>query len=143
SAYFEQHRQQYYDLLLAVSERGAWQEWASFFLHGVESQAKDAIWRIKKLQDLQQQWHDRLREERAAGTAMHLLDHLFANPILTIPQASQFLGMTYRATKRHVEKLVDLGILRQVGEGSYDRQFAANEILEIIIEDDRNINYTY
>lgn len=137
SAYFEQHRQQYYNLLLAVSERGAWQEWVNFFLRGVESQAKDAVWRIKKLQDLQQQWHDRLRKERAAGTAMHLLDHLFANPLLTIPQASQFLGMTYRATKRHVEKLVELGILRQVGESTYDRQFAAYEILDTIIQDEQ------
>ncbi len=74
---------------------------------------------------------------------MHLLDHLFANPILSIPQAAQFLDMTYRATKRHVEKLVDLGILRQVGESTYDRQFAAFEILETIIEDEQNINYTY
>ena len=111
SAYFEQHRQQYYDLLLAVSERGEWQEWVAFVLRGVESQAKDAIWRIKKLQDLQQQWQDRLRETHAAGTAMRLLAHLFANSILTIPHAAQFLDMTYPAAKRHVEKLVKLGIL--------------------------------
>ncbi len=32
SAYFEAHRQDYYALLLAVSERGGWAEWVSFFL---------------------------------------------------------------------------------------------------------------
>ncbi|MBX7237070.1 MAG: Fic family protein [Caldilineales bacterium] len=32
SAYFERHRQPYYDLLFAVSERGVWHEWVVFFL---------------------------------------------------------------------------------------------------------------
>lgn len=35
SAYLERHRQQYYDLLLAVSERGDWLSWLVFFLRSV------------------------------------------------------------------------------------------------------------
>jgi Fic family protein len=32
SAFFERNRDAYYDLLLAVSQKGAWNEWLSFFL---------------------------------------------------------------------------------------------------------------
>lgn len=52
SAYFDSHRQAYYDLLLAVSQRGAWEEWMTFFLRGMATQARDAITRAGRLQDL-------------------------------------------------------------------------------------------
>ena len=51
SAYFERRRQDYYNLLLGVSERGAWHEWVMFFLRGVAEQAVDANNRAKRLQD--------------------------------------------------------------------------------------------
>ncbi|GIV06691.1 MAG: hypothetical protein KatS3mg016_2266 [Fimbriimonadales bacterium] len=41
SEYFERHRGEYYDLLQAVSERGAWREWTLFFLQGVQGQAQN------------------------------------------------------------------------------------------------------
>jgi len=53
SAYFERHRWMYYDLLMAASARGAWRDWLVFFFHGVAQQARDAIRRAQRLQDLQ------------------------------------------------------------------------------------------
>jgi Fic family protein len=64
SAYFERYRSGYYDLLMAVSQRGDWREWALFFLRGVAEQARDAITRIKGLQDLQIAWRERLTQAR-------------------------------------------------------------------------------
>ena len=52
--FFERHREDYYDLMLAVSQRGAWQDWLLFFLRGVKEQSQDAVIRSKKLQDLQE-----------------------------------------------------------------------------------------
>ena len=37
------------DLLLGVSEWGAWRDWLLFFLHGVTEQSGDAAARAKKL----------------------------------------------------------------------------------------------
>lgn len=56
SAFFERHRQAYYDLLMAVSERGTWRAWLPFFLRGVAEQAQDAVARGRQLQDLQLMW---------------------------------------------------------------------------------------
>jgi Fic family protein len=47
SVYFESHRQEYYDHLLAVSQRGAWEEWLRFFLRGVSSQAQEGVRRLE------------------------------------------------------------------------------------------------
>src|SRR5262245_3460791 len=35
SHYFKHHRQEYYDRLQAVRDRGDWERWLAFFLHGV------------------------------------------------------------------------------------------------------------
>jgi Fic family protein len=46
SVYFERYRQEYYDHLLAVSQRGAWETWLRFFLRGVRAQAQDSVARM-------------------------------------------------------------------------------------------------
>ena len=52
SSYLETHRQVYYDHLMSVSHKGAWEEWLRFFLEGVAIQAKDTSNRINQLEIL-------------------------------------------------------------------------------------------
>jgi Fic family protein len=132
SAFFERNRADYYDLLLSISERGAWNEWLTFFLRGVAEQSRDAIQRAKQLQDLQQQWRQLLTQARASALLIHLADRLFETPILTIPQASKLLNVTYHSAQRNVEKLIEAGVLRQIGEGSHNRVFIADAILRVL-----------
>jgi Fic family protein len=132
SAFFCRRRQDYYDLLLAVSERGAWTEWISFFLEGVAEQSHDAVARARRLQDLRAEWHERLTQARASALLLQLVDHLFDSPVITIPEAERLLDVTYRSAQLNVEKLVDADILRQVGEADYRKTFVAREILEVV-----------
>ena len=132
SAYFHRHRQQYYDLLMAVSQRGAWEEWVQFFLQGVDEQSRDASRKARQLQDLQASWRDRLSQARNSALLLRLADQLFVSPIITITQAQHILDVTYPSAQRNVEKLVKAGILEQVGESSYNKTFLAQEILTII-----------
>jgi len=134
SAYFECHRQDYYDLLLAVSERGAWKDWLLFFIRGVAEQARDAITRAKRLQDLQLDWHKRLTHARASALLLRLADSMFESPLLTIPQAQRILNLTYRSAQLNMEKLVAAGIVQPVGDASYGKSFLAVEILNVISE---------
>lgn len=129
SAYFELHRSAYYDLLLGVSERGAWAEWVAFFLRGVADQARDAVFRAKRLQDLQLEWRERLTQARASALMLRLADSLFESPVLTIPQAQQLLGVTYHSAQHSIGKLIEAGILQQVGDASYGKSYRAHEIL--------------
>lgn len=131
SAYFEQSRDQYYDLLFAVSAKGAWREWALFFLRGVAEQSRDASSRAKQLQDLRLWWHEQLKGSRS-GLTLTLADHLFMSPVITVPQAQRLLGVTYRSAKGNIEKLVDANILYPDTKSSYGRTFTAWEILRII-----------
>lgn len=132
SAYFEAHRDDYYRLLLAVSEQGAWQPWVQFFLQGVARQAEDAVSRIRRLQQLHVEWRERLSLARTSALSLRLLDALFDTPFVTIRRAADILGVTYASAQQHVLRLVEAGILRQLGDSSYGRIFVAQEILETL-----------
>jgi len=132
SAFFEKHRQDYYDLLLGVSQQGAWPRWVEFFLRGVAEQARDAGQRAKRIQDLQEEWRARLARNRSPGLLFRLADSLFETPILTIPQARRFLEISYPSAKATIEKLKTAGILEQVEESSGSKIYFAPDILEII-----------
>jgi Fic family protein len=99
SAFFEQHRQQYYDNLLHVSTRGSWSEWFLYFLEAVREQSLDAITTANRLTDLRDTFHARLHAPRATGLLHKLVDALFSKPALTISQAAQLLGVTYRSAQ--------------------------------------------
>jgi Fic family protein len=135
SAFFEKNRDEYYELLMKVSANGAWQEWIAFFLRGVEEQARDATVRAKRLQDLQITWRERLSQVRTSTSVLRLTDSLFVSPVITIPDAQRILGAKqYHTARKSIEKLVNAGILKQVGESSYGKTFLAEEILQAIGE---------
>lgn len=139
SAYFYRYRQDYYDLLLGVSERGAWRDWLLFFLRGVAEQAGDAAARAKKLQDLQETWRARLAQARTSALTLRLADLLFSSPILTIPQVKRMLQVgSYHSAQKNVEKLVNAGILQPREDVTYGKTYIAAEILRIIHDEAQN-----
>jgi len=133
SAYFHRYRQDYYDLLLGVSERGDWRAWLLFFLRGVAEQARDALERARRLQDLREEWHRRLAQARTSALTLRLVDILFTSPILTISQAQRLLKVgSYHSARKNVEKLVSAGILQPEGDATYGKTYIAAEILRIV-----------
>ncbi len=131
SAYFERHRDAYYDRLLRVSTHGAWEEWVTFFLQGVVEQAQDALWRVKRLQDLRLAWRAQMSSKRASINLLYLIDVLFQSPEITPKEAASKLGITVQATRKLIRKLVNAGLLTPVGN-KRQRRYRAEAILEIL-----------
>ncbi|MBI4505653.1 MAG: Fic family protein, partial [Chloroflexi bacterium] len=134
SAYFERHRQAYYDHLLAVSQRGAWREWVLFFLDAVTEQARDAVRRSQRLLSLQQHYRSRLQQERFPLASLHLVDALFSTPALTITQAARLLDVSFPAASQNIERLAAAGMLREVTGRPRNRVYLATEILRVLEE---------
>jgi Fic family protein len=135
SVYFERHRQDYYDHLLAVSTQGAWRQWIEFFLMAVISQSEDAIERSNKLLALWEELRGELQTARSSALLLQLLDNLFARPAISIPRAQRLLGVTYRAAANNIQKLVDAGILEELPESLRPKMYIANRILDILQEE--------
>jgi Fic family protein len=101
-------------------------------LKGISSQSLDAITRIERLGQLRTAYRERLRTERAAARLLQTLDVLFELPILNIRQLESALGVPYRTAQRYVERLVLIGILREVTGQARNRLYRADDILRIL-----------
>lgn len=132
SAYFERHRQEYYDHLLAVSQRGQWEEWLRFFLRGVSLQAQDSVFRMTRLQGIRTKYETRVQVDRNSARMAAVIDFIFSRPILTIRQLETALDMPYMAAKRYIDKLVENGILQETTGYARNRVFLANEIFQAL-----------
>ena len=131
SAYLEQHRVRYMDLMLAVSQNAEWESWIEFFLNGVAEQAMDGVERATKLMALWQDYRKRLQTARMSILAQNLVDELFKQPALSINTAQDVLGVSFTSAQNNVLRLVKLGILREVTGRKRDRIFIAPEILQL------------
>ena len=131
SAYFEAHRQAYYDHLSRVSETGDWDPWLDFFLSGVVEQSLDAVRRTRALRDLQDEYRQRLLAASASANAIQMADELFLSPIVTYRRVAEFRGVTDPGARVVVSKLVEAGILRPL-PGTRPQLFAARELLDLL-----------
>ena len=132
SAYFERHRDEYYDRLLAVSVHGAWEEWTVFFLGAVAAQANDAIERAGRLLDLKRQVKERVSHKTMSALVLRLVDELFSNPVVTINQGTTMLGVNYQAVRRAILALVDDGLLVESAHPKRPKVFFAPSILDVL-----------
>lgn len=132
SAYFDQHQQEYYERLLAVSKTGEWTEWISFFLKGIAQQSEDAIHRSDKLLELWKKIKEKLHSARSSAIQLKLIDALFASPAMTVSYAKKILDVTPRSAQLNIDKLVKEGILKEETGKQRNRIYVAHEILNII-----------
>ena len=116
SAYFEANRQDYYDHLLAVSKQGAWENWLAFYLKGVDHQAQEATSQLRRLWEIRLKYAEKITGERTQETLAQAIDFLIGQPIVTVIQLQEGIGLNnYVTAQRYVDRLINLGILRQLG----------------------------
>jgi len=132
SPYFESNRQAYYDLLLEVSERGAWEEWLNFFLTAVKIQADDAILRINKMMELKEDYRAKVQSKRVSSGLFKAVDFLFEKPVFSANQLAKELGTNFARAQRYISSLKQAGIIREITGMSRNRIYAAEEIIRAI-----------
>lgn len=136
SAYFERHKDDYYGNLLAVSQKGTWEQWIRYFLKAVAIQSRDAVQRIDNLLALRQEYRARLQQARASALLLQLVDDLFDFPAIINPTLSKRMKITPRSAQLNIDKLVERGILREATGQQRNRVYVATEIVGIIERDE-------
>jgi len=132
SAFFEANRQLYYEHLLSVSQRGTWKEWVLFFLRGVESQARDAVRRSHRLQDLRRQYRERFQATQGSARLLQVVDLLFGAPVVAVKQVKDAIGVSFPSANRYVSQLEEAGIVHEITGQTRNRLYRANEIIQAI-----------
>ncbi len=132
SAYFEAHRPVYYERLLSVSQQGAWEDWLTFFISGLITEAVDACARLERLQALRAEYQARLQAERTVRRLHAAVDVLFQQPVLGVRQMQAALGGTFLTAQRSLARLEQQGIVREVTGRARNRLYRAEGILQAI-----------
>lgn len=132
SAYFEQHRSEYYDHLLVTSQTGDLLPWLAFFLRAVRRQARDAEERTVRLVELQHRMRNALLDEGRPSSVVRLAEHLFSTPIVGAARVESLLGVTRPTAHAAIEALVKRGDLEEVTGRERGRIYEASRIFEAV-----------
>ena len=133
SLYLKQHRQVYYDLLQEVRTKGDWEAWCEFFLDGVTETALQASADAKRILDLLERDRSRIGSiGRASQSALKIHAYLLKKPFLSITKAAKTLKLSVPTTTNAVQKLVDLGLLKELTGQARNRLFAYADYLAIL-----------
>jgi Fic family protein len=116
SEYYEAHREEYVQRLFNVSSSGDWEGWLEFCLTGVVSQAKDTIQRCDRLQEIKATFLKKLVETGGSVRLNKIVEEIFYSPFVQVATLKDILGVSYPTAKADVERLITVGILRELNE---------------------------
>lgn len=128
SVYFERYRQEYYDHLLAVSQRGDWEAWLRFFLRGVNAQSQDSAARMERLKTIRARYQPIVDADKNSNRMGVVMDFLFGRPIFNAKQLAEGVGMPFKTARQYIEKLVQAGIVREVTGYARNQVYRADEV---------------
>ncbi|NGX27376.1 MAG: Adenosine monophosphate-protein transferase SoFic [Chlamydiae bacterium] len=135
SFYFKLHRQEYYDRLNLVREKGDFEQWIEFFLKGVSWTSESAIRTIKNILLLQDQHKKILIEKRVSSSfAIALLDFLIQKPHISIQDITEQLQISYPTAKSLAAQFHKLEILKELTGKKRGRRYAYWEYLALLSE---------
>lgn len=122
SEYLENHRDEYYQRLKAISSEGDWNGWIAFFLRATAQQAGQNGQRVTEIKALYDEMKIAIQEATRSQYTVHILDAIFCKPIFRTSDLIQKLaadfGIHEKTTPGLLRQLKEAGILRELQPGS-------------------------
>ncbi len=135
SQYIRRHQDEYYARLHAISNDGDWEGWLKYFLKGVAEVSQEATDTTRKLIKMREEHRQSVIDlVRGRQNGLMLLDSLFENPMLSINQIRDYLGVSYSTASNLANDLVKVGILEEITQGSRNKVFVYGPYMDILQE---------
>jgi len=133
SYYFKQNRTEYYDRLMDIRKKGAWENWVNFFLKGISEVSDEAIDSAKQILRLKNKYTEVLLRAESANSSIALYNTLFTSPVITRTQVAEYLKVTSPTAGSMVENFCSLGILKDITPDRIrNKKYSFAEYLAII-----------
>lgn len=81
---------------------------------------------------LEMNWFERAGRPRRDSAAARIIAALPAQPITSAATIRDAIGASHQRALDGLKSLADAGVLRQITEGDYDRQYAADELFGLL-----------
>ena len=121
----------YVDGLTAFRE-GRVGAWVASFSGAAERAATVSTELADQVASLQASWRERAGHPRSGSAAARLIALLPALPVLSAPTARGAIAVSQQQTLAALKALAAAGVLRQISPGTYDRQYAATELFDLL-----------
>lgn len=131
SQFFEDHKDEYVDLMLRTSQISDWTSWLAFFLRGVVESCSKTIETIRRVRELQERYRDRCQQARSSVLLVKIIDTLFERLTVTVPLVRDMTGTSYTAAQNNINKLVEFGILTEHRRSARPKFYFSTELLDI------------
>jgi hypothetical protein len=107
-------------------------DWVESFSSACENAAAHAADLADDVAALRQDWLGRAGRPRANSAAAKLIALLPAQPIVSAPTVRAAIGTSQQQALVALKALADAGVVRQISQGTYDRQFAAVDLFDLV-----------
>ena len=112
--------------------RGKAVEWCLSFAEAAGRAAETSLALAGRVAELQGEWRARAGNPRAGSAAAKTINHLPAQPILSAGTIRAAIGSSHQRANDGLARLAQSGVLRQIGGGTYDRTYAADELFTLV-----------
>ncbi len=133
SLFFKNNREEYYERLNAVRQKGDWEGWLDFFLHGVAETAEQVLMtsqRISLLFESDRTKIATLKRARVSATQAHGL--LQKQAMISAIEAAKALGVSVPTARASLQNLKKLGIVKDLSGKGKERLYVYTELLMLL-----------
>ena len=132
SAFFDKHRDSYYDSLILARTSNNIEQWIKFFLSGVITTAKNGKETFEQIIKLRGKYEQTIMTfGRRAELGQRLLLYMFSKPVVNISQISKELNIAFNTANSIIQQFSQTGIVKEITDLSRNRLFVLWNYLDL------------
>lgn len=134
SRYIIQNKNDYYRLLLNVTQEQSWEEWIVFILKGVEQTSKWTADKIQAITQLADHTREHIKESLPKIYSYELVDLIFEQPYCRINNLVEKDIAKRQTASSYLKQLCDINVLVEMEIGR-EKLFIHPKLLELLTTD--------
>ena len=136
SRYIIKTKEDYYRLLLGITQHQDWISWIMYILTGIIQTCEWTIHKIEAIRTLHQDTSDYVKVTAPTVYSRELIDAIFEQPYIRIGTVVNKQIAKRQTASNYLAKLVELGVLQQV-EAGREKLFLHQHLIDLLVEDKR------
>lgn len=126
SGYLNKNRDEYYKLLMGITQAQEWVPFIKFILTAIAEQAIVTNTVILKIMSERNKLKKKIRSEFSSIYSPDLLDHIFSFPVTYPTFMAEKLNITYQTASKHLSALEAAGLLGKKKSGRHTLYYNIN-----------------
>jgi len=131
SRFIIEHKEEYYDTLAGVSQRGDWESWIMYMLRAVESTARLTYQKVNDILEARESVLKVVEDETSFQRPGQLVDMIFTQPFTKVNHLTDAGIYAENTARNYLNELAEMGVLekRQIKGRHYYLNSELQEIL--------------